>query len=698
MTAPKIDRSFSLPLLAYWLVASAAVLGLVCVLGHLFPMSLSMFLVASGLLLFVQALLLYFLVISPLARARRIVNASRNLRGDSIQVRPEALTTSEVAGLCDEVTVMMESLKTAHSKDLESTRTDLMDAVSKDLQDKFVNKLSRQLSTCSSSSAVGQKIINSLENEFDNLIASCFAVRVQPPLLLDICAHSGLTESGLSNVPGNNSEWAVKLKNLQEIRGAEFKEVERLGLAGLAPKDSDTRFYQYFVAQSGESAFFLCCFIQSRDTIRRPKFERSAPRLVETCQGMVQLILRFEKEFMEARKDSLTKFSNAKCLQEFFTEFKSVEQSSDVRRTMSMVLFDCDNFMTINSTQGKTTTDSVISTMASIVSKVVPGSRNGKKKLFGDCIYRVGACKFLLVLEDTPLVKAMDIAERGRAAVEGYNAWPGGLPSLSISVAAASYPDSTQRIEDLMGEVELCIEFIHSQNESNRVISPSAVPASFKQKKQRKVLEADSEFFEPLEMFNSVSLAGKTGLLTVSEQGGRQGWIYFNEGVPEKAGCGRLLGEHAIVEIMSAFDSSTFRFQGYSELSTEQLDRISGTGLEHCTGTDIAAIQQKVAEASSHLRQSKMAITSPDLYLLPTSESQSDDLWQKLQKSVSADEIDTMKKILKLTSGSMTFKDVLGRLHDTPTYLLWRAAALLVNNKMMKFTKLKVSSGIQKLR
>lgn len=699
MTSNKRRPPLGIPLLVYFVGTSLAVVSCLCIAGHLFPMTMTSFLIVTGLLLVAQIILLYFLVVSPLGTASRLVSARNNPK---LTAGPLALNTfacGEVSRLMEETGSLTESWKASHAKDMESTRADLLDAVTKDLQDKFVNKLVRDLSICSSSAMVGQKIINSLEDEFDSLLCSIFAVRVQPPLVLDVCASSGVPESVIATVPASNSEWSVKLKNLQEIRAAEVKEVERLGLAALAPRDVETKFYQYLIAQSADSALFLCCFIQAKDTVRQPRFERAATRIAEVCQGMVQLIMRFEKEFMEARRDGLTKLANAKSLNEFFAEFKSVQQSSDVYRVVSMVLFDCDNFMSVNSAQGKTTTDAVIATMAGLLNKtVLAGSRGAKKKLFGDCLYRVGACRFLLILDDVQAIKAMEIAEKGRLAVEAFTGWPGGLPSLSVSAAAATYPEHAAKIDDLMLEVETAIEFVRSQNETNRCIASSSVPASFKTRKQRKVLDADTEFFEPMEMFNSISIAKKSGLLTVTEQGGRQGWVFFAEGIPEKAGCGRLMGQQAILEVITAFDSSSYRFQAYTELSADQLDRISGTGLEHCTGATIDYIQHKAAEASNHLRQSKLAITTPDLYVLPTAESQSAELWQRLQASVSAEEVETMKRIMKLTSGSTTLKDIFARLQDVPTYLLWRSAALLVNNKMIKFTKLKVTSGIQTFR
>lgn len=697
MSDPKPSGKIALPILAYWLAVSVPLVLLICLCGSLFPLSLMTFLIITTLLLACQGIMLHFLVVAPLAKASRLINSSNEPSGVN-NVTLEGIAGGEILRLVEDVAQMMKAWKVSYAKQMQSTRTDLADAVSKDIQDKFINRVVRSLSICSSSTAVGQKIIHHLENEFDSLLCSTFTVRVQSPLSVDICAHSGLSEAGLAVASLSHSEWAVKLKNLQEIKAAELRDVEKLGLGVLAPKDIDARFYQFLVAEIDDTAFFLCVFVQAKDTIRRPKFERTVGRLIESCQGMVQLILRFEKEFMEARRDALTKLANLKSLHEFFQEFKSVEQSSSVSRAMSMVLFDCDNFMDLNATQGKTTTDSVITTMSSVIFKVIPPSKNGRKKIFGDCVYRVGACKFLLLLEDVPPPKVMEMAERGRAAIEGFSGWPGGLPSLSVTVAVASYPEQAGRMEDLFSEVELCVDFVRSQAGSNCVIGAARVPASYRQKKQRRVLDGDAAFFEPKEMVNSIALAGKTGLLTITEQGGRQGWIYFNKGNPEKAGSGRLLGLDGVMEIMSSYDTSNFRFQAYSELSAEQLDRISGTGLEHCTGLSLEDLQSKAAEAESQLRHSILAISSPELYFLPTAESQNDDLWQKLQRSISVEEVETMRKILRMASGSNTFKDVIGRMQDIPSYRLWRAGALLVNNKMIKFTKLKVSSGIQQLR
>ncbi len=125
--------------------------------------------------------------------------------------------------------------------------------------------------------------------------------------------------------------------------------------------------------------------------------------------------------------DQLTGLYNRrKVYTELGREFARINRYG---RTFSVIMFDLDNFKTINDTLGHRTGDMVLAEVARLTKRVVRSV---------DLVSRWGGDEFLIVCPETGLAEALKLAERLRQAIAEYR-FPGGiLVTASMGVSEFS--------------------------------------------------------------------------------------------------------------------------------------------------------------------------------------------------------------------------------------------------------------------
>jgi|GEM_PF-4979763 len=108
-----------------------------------------------------------------------------------------------------------------------------------------------------------------------------------------------------------------------------------------------------------------------------------------------------------ARKDPMTGLLNRGALQELV--WSTVREVQEKGRTCSIILFDIDNFKSVNDTYGHLTGDNVIRQISRITLDLI-----GKEGMVG----RYGGDEFLVILPEASMNRASVIAEALWAAVE----------------------------------------------------------------------------------------------------------------------------------------------------------------------------------------------------------------------------------------------------------------------------------------
>ncbi|MBX3637115.1 MAG: diguanylate cyclase [Rubrivivax sp.] len=117
------------------------------------------------------------------------------------------------------------------------------------------------------------------------------------------------------------------------------------------------------------------------------------------------------------------------------------------KRALSLVCFDLDSFKAVNDRWGHNTGDQVLRETAGVVRGVIRGT---------DLLGRLGGEEFAVVLPETALGAAIELAERMRSAVAEHDVpvpGPGGSMTShrqTISLGVAQLSDQMQGVRDLL--------------------------------------------------------------------------------------------------------------------------------------------------------------------------------------------------------------------------------------------------------
>lgn len=142
--------------------------------------------------------------------------------------------------------------------------------------------------------------------------------------------------------------------------------------------------------------------------------------LVKSNQLLEQRVLaRTEELARQAQTDGLTGTLNRAALMEQLTI--EIERSKRYKHSMSLLMIDLDHFKAVNDTYGHPAGDSVLIEFANIVSNICRSS---------DRIGRYGGEEFLIVLPETTIDEAKELAERIRLGVMQHHF----CESLSLKV------------------------------------------------------------------------------------------------------------------------------------------------------------------------------------------------------------------------------------------------------------------------
>ncbi len=129
--------------------------------------------------------------------------------------------------------------------------------------------------------------------------------------------------------------------------------------------------------------------------------KKSADLVIQSFENALTQILRIRQLEKTSSTDPLTGSLNRRALE------STLERSMDIarryKRELSILMFDVDHFKSINDTHGHLFGDQVLKSLAATVKKTIRKS---------DCIARYGGEEFVVILPETPLSGAIEIANR----------------------------------------------------------------------------------------------------------------------------------------------------------------------------------------------------------------------------------------------------------------------------------------------
>lgn len=141
--------------------------------------------------------------------------------------------------------------------------------------------------------------------------------------------------------------------------------------------------------------------------------------------------------------DELTQIFNRRHFLAVAQQTFAVSQRNS--KPFSLVLFDADDFKKINDTYGHITGDQVLKHIA----KLTQGNIRA-----GDVLARYGGEEFIVLLPETPMPRALEVAQRIQQSLweQPFALHKGIYPTVSIGVA--TFKPTMQQLDDLLSQVD----------------------------------------------------------------------------------------------------------------------------------------------------------------------------------------------------------------------------------------------------
>ena len=166
---------------------------------------------------------------------------------------------------------------------------------------------------------------------------------------------------------------------------------------------------------------------------RKKRFIEEELAIIERLASTLVFPLRnanlYQSALQSALRDDLTGFGNKRALDAGL--HREAELSVRHKTPLSIVMLDVDYFKRINDSMGHIAGDKILKDLAATIKKSARQS---------DLCFRYGGEEFLVILDDTDAVQAINIAERIRQSVEQYTFnYSGKIIPVTISLGAATF-------------------------------------------------------------------------------------------------------------------------------------------------------------------------------------------------------------------------------------------------------------------
>jgi two-component system, cell cycle response regulator len=167
----------------------------------------------------------------------------------------------------------------------------------------------------------------------------------------------------------------------------------------------------------------------------------------------------FHKDILTlATRDDLTGIPNRKSIMAALEE--ETYKAGVTKQPLSLIIFDLDNFKSVNDSFGHAAGDLVLKEAAKVAQGVIRDQ---------DYVGRIGGDEFLVVLRNTSPANACIIGERIRSGIEKHSfGYDGKEISVTLSVGVACFDESIQSIEDFLRRADEA-QYAAKKNGGNQV-------------------------------------------------------------------------------------------------------------------------------------------------------------------------------------------------------------------------------------
>lgn len=233
---------------------------------------------------------------------------------------------------------------------------------------------------------------------------------------------------------------------LQESRFANDKHYIKQGIRSIA----------YFPLQRGKKLTGCITLASRKPNSSNPRFVGILERLTPLIAAQIENAYLYNEAVEMARVDELTELHNRRALNEMI--MNEIKRCSRYGGVFSLIILDIDTLKPVNDAYGHLAGDEYIRQVGSIIQKAVRST---------DRAFRHGGDEFSILLPQTAIDDATNVAERVRQQVASVTSKTG--TPITCSLGVASWPISGPGVTDLINAADTALYQAkrHGRNQSN---------------------------------------------------------------------------------------------------------------------------------------------------------------------------------------------------------------------------------------
>ncbi|MBX9723206.1 MAG: GGDEF domain-containing protein, partial [Candidatus Obscuribacterales bacterium] len=566
-------------------------------------------------------------LLGPLAKLKKQIKESDD-QGNLVENSAQSnWASSEVSDIAPLVKDLVAKVAGKFSKDITHARADVRDLFQRELEDKFIDKLTRLIPELSSTRAACDRIVFALQNEFTQALAFSFVLNVNSSMQMKLLASENIADDDCKKLVADpDARLASKLRDVDQVQSLSQEDLSALGLSWI--DKSIERLHLVRLGEYHETMIVLGCASRC-DGETRITIERYLKSLRTHLAPILHLFLKFEREFSAARTDVLTGLPNRKHFEDFIEEISAIAGQKGDRTESQLLLLEGDNFAEMNKSFGREQTDGLLKEVATLIK----GCIKTKIRKLGirpeERLFRYGACQFMLFLEDCTSHNAAELADIIAATMAEKTDWPSSLSNWTLSGGISSFTKTgSESYQDAVKEAEIALEYVRSISGKGQICNIGTVPSKFIKSKKVTKIAGDLESMQAGNVLHSFAQNKSNGVLNCVHEDGRKFWMLILDGVPKKAVFGNLCGNDAVIEFLSTFETGNFQFEQMGHLSEENTDDL--VQVESAVTEKMENLIQTGSIYKDHYRAAQRVVSTPTLILMALPQSTNPMAWQQI--------------------------------------------------------------------
>ncbi len=619
---------------------------------------------------------------------QELSEALRDLRADYDQLIYDRITKEhELKKQKQTVEQERQSISQSFQEHVLTTQKQITELTTREIEEDFLSSLVSDIDMFTKPAQFAQRVLEKCNDRFPNSITHAAFLRPDKNQKFKVESSIGLNDEEISVISQQNYASIIgELFASNKVIVLDKRELDDLQLYKNLPSYSFVNFLPLVFEKKSLGFIAIYC---DGEVSAQAEYQRILRKIAPLCSQALHRIITYQRELEGARTDALTGLHNKKYFLELAPEV--LEKCGEYAQgaPVSFLMIDGDHFKQINDSYGHQIGDKMLQELAATIRQCTRlHEETGKIRRYRDYLIRFGGEEFLVIMEGVGSEEAHTVAERIRRKVAEKLDWSGCLTQFTVSIGIATYPGDGVDSHELVRQADLALYYVKESLGRNNVCHAAKVPREFRTQKSVAALGGELGVFDPSALLQSLVSARKSGVLTVVGKDGRQLWLLFENGKPSQAKLGNISGDNAIVEFIATFEEGTFHFQE-TLANKATFDKMLPLNSANVLKRSLDRTLIDAALAQDNLVMAKRTLPNLTTIFHPVVGKELEQNWQVMMQHPEApveEEATVMQQIWRKADGKKTLQAIFTEMDNTPLPYLWRAAALLCQNRILSQT------------